>query len=137
MLLFNVMWLTSYILWPDKIYFIRKRCSLNFCLQCMTSSQHGIMTSPHKMMKNIWMKVILKYQNSAIIKKKRYCKFSPRSCQAMEIAKQWSLDLILYIKLFEKDTTEAWMGVLMLPTIPLFGVSFQTQVLLWFDPIFI
>ena len=27
--------------------------------------------------------------------KKRYCKVSLKSCQAMEIAKQWSVDLVL------------------------------------------
>ena len=37
-LMFNVMELTSYISFPDKIYFIPKRCSLNFYLQCMTLS---------------------------------------------------------------------------------------------------
>ena len=43
------------------------------------------MTSPHKLMKNIWMKVVLKYQNSTIIQRKDIANLVPK------VAKQWKL----------------------------------------------
>ena len=46
-LLFNVMQLTSYIFLPDKFYFIPKRCSLNFCLQCMYFYNNAFSTSKY------------------------------------------------------------------------------------------
>ena len=43
------------------------------------------MTSPHKLMKNIWMKVFLKYQNSTILQRKDIAYLIPK------VAKQWKL----------------------------------------------
>ena len=41
------------------------------------------------------------------------------------------------IKVLKKDTTETWIRVLMLLIIPLFRVSFQAQMVLQFDLIYI
>ena len=43
------------------------------------------MTSPDKVMKNIWMKVVLKYQSSTMLQRKDIVSLIPK------VAKQWKL----------------------------------------------
>ena len=49
----------------------------------ITAWNHDIIS--HKMMKNFWMKVVLKYQSSTILQRKDIVSLIP------EVAKQWKL----------------------------------------------
>ena len=61
----------------------------------ITAWNHDVITqTDEKHLNESCSKISEQYHDS----KKRYCKFSPKMCQAMEIAKQWSLDLRHFMK---------------------------------------
>ena len=51
----------------------------------MTSLQHGITTSPHKMMKNSCETIVLKYQSNLIFQREDIIDL------VQKVAKQWKL----------------------------------------------
>ena len=62
------------------------------------------MTPSHKMMKNIWMKVVLKYQGSTILQKKGIANLIPK------VATQWKLRSNGHLTYFQDILDSTYKG---------------------------